>query len=171
MVLTRWSPWHGLFDAQREMDQLFRRVFDSASMLTPYQPGTRALGSGWTPAVDVFHREGDLVIRAELPGVNPEEDVEIYLRDNVLTVKGERRQEARHENGGTSRFESAYGAFERSVVLPQGVNPEDITATYENGILEVVVPGVAQLTAGKRIPIQAGSGRHALTTKGEKTTN
>src|SRR5918992_238937 len=80
----------------------------------------QALGSGRKPE--------DLVIRAELPGIDPEKDVEITLRDGLLTIRGERRHEERTSENGISRFESASGSFERSVVLPQGVKEDDITA-------------------------------------------
>jgi HSP20 family protein len=138
---------------QRDMDLLTRRLWGPAESRKT-----------WVPAVDVFHRGGDLVIRAELPGIDPENDVEITLRDGLLTIRGERRHEERTSENGMSRFESAFGSFERSVVLPQGVKEDDITAGYENGILEVVIPGVAELTGEKRIPVKAGSGRTAITT-------
>lgn len=161
MALTRWAPFQGLFDMQRDMDLLMRRFMGAGE-------GQR---QRWVPAVDVFHREGDLVVRAELPGVDVENDVEITLRDNLLTIKGERRLEQTNGNGNgqVARFESIYGSFERSVLLPDGVGEDDIQATYENGILEVVVPGVAELTAPKRIPIHAG-GQKAITTTGEKAS-
>ncbi len=153
MALTRWAPFQGLFDMQRDMDLLTRRLW-----------GPEERRKSWVPAVDVFHRGGDLVIRAELPGIDPEKDVEITVRDGLLTLRGERRHEERTNENGISRFESAYGSFERSVVLPEGVKDEDITAGYENGILEVVIPGVAELTGARRIPVEAGAGRKTIAT-------
>jgi HSP20 family protein len=146
------------------MDLLMRRVFDS-------WPGVGA-GVGeraWVPAVDVFQRQDDLVIRAELPGIDPEKDVDISVQDGALTIRGERRREERTEgNGSAYRLESSYGAFERSVLLPEGVDVDDIQASYENGILEVLVPGAARLSGARKIPVQAGSKRKALTTRGGK---
>ncbi len=159
MALTRWAPWQGLFDMQRDMDLLTRRFFGSELPLSR---------RSWVPAIDVFHREKDLVVRCELPGIDPEKDVEITLNENVLTIHGERRYEERQNANGGSRFESGYGSFSRSVVLPDGVTENDIQATYVNGILEVVVPGVLQMTEPKRISIEVGSGQKALTTHGEK---
>jgi HSP20 family protein len=162
MALIRWSPWQGLFDIHREMDSFLRRttpLFDNF-------PTSRLMGgtsSAWVPPVDVFHREKDLVIRAELPGINPEEDVDITVQDNALWIRGERRREERTERDGTYRIESSYGSFERGVPIPDGVRPEDITASYENGILEVVLPGAAELTGGRKIPVQVGSNHKALT--------
>jgi HSP20 family protein len=160
MALTRWTPWQGLFDMQRDMDLLTKRFFGN-----PDWPTVR---KGWVPAVDVFHRDKDLVIRAELPGIDPEKDVEISLDQNVLTIRGERRYEERSSSNGGSRFESGFGSFSRSILLPDGVKEDDIQATYENGILEVVVPGMLELTEPKRISIAVNSGRQALTTGGEK---
>lgn len=162
MALTRWAPWQGLFDMQRDMDLLTKRFFGSSDWPT----GRRS----WVPAVDVFYRDKDLVIRAELPGIDPENDVQIRLDQNVLTISGERRYEERAGGNGISRFESGFGSFSRSVMLPEGVGESDIQAAYEDGILEVVVPGVLELTEPKRIPIEVSSGRKALTTKGETTS-
>ena len=167
MALTRWAPWQGLFDIQRDMDLLMRRMFDS----TDFGGHTPAIGARrWVPAVDVLQRDGDLVIRAELPGIDPERDVEITLQENVLTIRGERRYEDHGNGNGVHRYESAYGTFQRSVLLPKGVTEKDINATYENGILELVVPGAVELAQGRRIPVQIGSGRKALTTKGRKAS-
>ena len=160
MALTRWTPWQGLFDMQRDMDLLTKRFFGSSDW-----PSVR---KSWVPAVDVFHRDKDLVIRAELPGIDPENDVEISLDQNVLTIRGERRHEERTSSNGGSRFESGYGSFSRSILLPEGAHESSIHASYENGILEVVVAGVLELTEPKKIAIEAGSGRKTLTTSGER---
>ena len=162
MVLTRWNPWQELFDMERQMTQLLKNTLGTTF--------TGARTQTWAPAIDVFVREGDLVVRAELPGINPENDVDIFVQEGALTIRGERRHEETH-NGGTgySRYESAYGSFSRTVPLPQGVDADSITATYENGILEVVVPKVAELTAAKKVPITVGQGQKALTTRGRKT--
>jgi HSP20 family protein len=161
MALVRWNPWNGVYGLQREMDLLMRRL--TGDWPTGFQ-STRP----WVPPVDVFHRDGDLVVRAELPGIDPEKDVEITLQQGVLTIRGERRHEERTNGEGMYRFESATGSFSRSVALPEGVKEEEIQAHYENGILEVVVPGVGELTGAKRIPIEVSGGRKALTTEGRK---
>jgi HSP20 family protein len=162
MALVRWNPWQGL-DLQRDMDALMRRLIGAFD-------GPGIASRGWVPAVDVFHRAKDLVIRAELPGIDPERDVEITVQDGMLTIRGERRQEERINHGGTFRYESASGRFERSVMLPEGVKEDDIRASYENGILEVVVPGAAELTEGRRIPVQVNGGRRrTLTARGHKS--
>ena len=164
-MLTKWNPWRDLFTLEKEMSDLTSKAFGSW-----FTPGARGgNGHSWAPAVDVFSREGNLVIRAELPGIDPEKDVDITVEDGVLYLRGERRHEDRTEGDNYYRFESSYGSFQRAIALPQGVKEEDIQASYQNGILEVVVPKAAELTGGKKIPITTGTNRQALTTEGHKT--
>ena len=165
-MLARWDPWKELLDVEREMRDVSRRVF-GPSWFTPVSL-TGAAGT-WSPAVDVFSRNGDLVVRAELPGIEPDKDVDITVEDGVLTIKGERRHEETTDEESYYRFESSYGSFQRSVPLPQGVNAENIAASYENGILEVVIPQAAELTAAKKIPVTAGgASKRALNDQGQK---
>jgi HSP20 family protein len=165
-MLARWNPWQDLFEIQREMDELGRQVLGSSGLMTLAR---RPNGNVWTPAVDLFSRGEDLVVKAELPGVDPERDINISLQDGVLTIRGERRHEDRTEKDHYYyRFESSYGSFQRSIPLPQGVREDDIRANYENGILEVVVPKGRQLAEAKKIPVVTGDQRKALTTKAQK---
>jgi HSP20 family protein len=164
-MLTRWNPWQDLFDVEREMRDIGRRVLGTGWF------APMAVDSGtatWAPVLDVFSRQGDLIVRAELPGIDPEKDVEITVEDGVLTIKGERRREQKTEEENYYRFESSYGSFQRSVSLPTNVKADDIAASYENGILEVVVPKAGELSSAKKIPVAAGSSKKALTTEGEK---
>ena len=165
-MLTRWNPWRDLFTLEREMSDLSNRFFGSG-WFTPLVRGTN--GNTWAPAVDVFSRDDNLVIRAELPGIDPEKDVDITMQDGVLYIRGERRHEERTERDNYYRFESHYGSFQRAVPLPEGVKEEEIQASYQNGILEVVVPKAGELSSAKKIPISVGSDRQALTTEGHKT--
>jgi len=107
----------------------------------------------WAPAIDVTSQNGDIVIRAELPGVKPE-DVDITLHDNVLTISGERKAEQEEERGGYYIRERRYGSFSRSLTLPQGVDESKINARYEHGVLELTVEGAAVLQEPKRIQIE-----------------
>jgi HSP20 family protein len=114
------------------------------------------------PAVDTFTRGDDVVVRAELPGVDPEKDLDISFQDNVLKIHGERRREDRADEEGYQRFESSYGSFERTIPLPEGVNADDIKASYERGILEVVVPNAAKVSSPKKIAVTSGEDRREL---------
>jgi HSP20 family protein len=155
MALVRWtSPWQFAREIEREFDALAQRMFSPG--LQPLGTAETAGRLGWSPAVDVLTRGDDLVVRAELPGVDPEKDVEISYHDGVLTLRGERRQEQRTEGERYFRLETTYGSFERSIPLPEGVNADTITASHKDGVLEIVVPGGArQVSGAKRIPVQA----------------
>jgi HSP20 family protein len=166
MALMKWDPWQEMLSAQRQAQDMFRRLF--GDWRAPESFGAFHGATGFAPAVETFSRDGDLVVRAELPGIDPEKDVDITFHDNVLTIRGERRRENKHEGDQYFRSESFYGMFERQVALPEGAQPEDISASYKDGILEVVVPKAAELSEPRKIPIASGSGRKALTTKGRK---
>lgn len=93
----------------------------------------------WSPQIEVFERGGNLVVHADLPGVR-RGDVEVNVDGDVLTIRGERRQEHRETEGGYRRTERSYGTFFRQIPLPDGVDPDEVQASYEDGVLEVVVP-------------------------------
>jgi HSP20 family protein len=111
-----------------------------ADMLSWLESGTGldVKSFGLTPVVRVedFVEEGTYVLRADMPGVDPEKDVEVLLEGEILTIRGERREEQKDKN----HHELHYGAFARSVQLPHGTDPEAVTARYNDGILEVRVP-------------------------------
>ena len=92
------------------------------------------------PAIDVFKRDDGLVIRMGLPGIDPEKDVHITTRDHELVIEGERRYEEKIDREAYYRMEASYGAFERRIPIPDGVDDDEIAATYVDGVLEVVVP-------------------------------
>ena len=99
--------------------------------------------------------EGDVrIIRAELPGVDPEEDVEISVHDGLLHIAGERTQRSEDRENGTVRTEFRYGRFERTVPLPAGSRAEDVTATYKDGVLEVRMPTQPQAREAAKVPVQ-----------------
>lgn len=163
-LLSRFSPWSAFTDLERQMDQLVKAAFRGIGFGEPAQ------AAAWTPAVDVFSRDNDLVIRAELPGVDPEKDVDITVAGGVLRIHGQRQSEHRDEGADYFRMETSYGAFERSIPLPEGVNVDDIKAVHRNGILEVVVPGAAQIAPAKKIPVQLeGAGAQQQTIEAQAT--
>jgi HSP20 family protein len=155
MLATRWNPWQDLFDMERQLGSLTRSFFG----------GQRDRNGRDTvvPVVDTLTRGDDIVVRAELPGVDPEKDIDVALQDNVLRIRGERRLENRTDGEDYVRMESSYGSFERTIPLPEGIDADDIKASYDRGILEVVVPGAARETTPKRIPVASGDQRRELT--------
>ncbi|MGI9556903.1 MAG: Hsp20/alpha crystallin family protein [Solirubrobacterales bacterium] len=131
-TLVRWRP-------AREIDSLpteLNRVFDGFF-------GGRGSGSGqtrrWVPAMDLAESEDNLVLTADLPGVG-EDDVEIEIKDGVLTVAGERSDQNTKKTGGYQRVERAYGKFSRSLTLPDGIDAGKVEAEFDNGVLGITIP-------------------------------
>jgi HSP20 family protein len=131
MALIRWEPARELNTLQNEMNRLFNTFID-----TPLPNGGTAGQRRWLPAMDLVETEDDFVLRADLPGVSQEE-VNIELEDNVLTISGQRKSEHEERKEGFHRVERAYGTFARSLTLPKGVNAEAIKASFDRGVLEV----------------------------------
>jgi len=93
----------------------------------------------WSPSVDIFETENELVLKADLPEVKAEE-IEVRVEDSTLTIKGERKFERDETTRGYHRIERSYGAFERSFTVPTSVDPEKVAAEYKNGVLTVKLP-------------------------------
>jgi len=94
---------------------------------------------GWMPAVDILEKDGNLLLRAELPGMT-EKEIDLKLDGHVLTLKGERKQEHEEKEGNFHRIERSYGSFSRSFTLPETADREKISAEYKNGVLTVTIP-------------------------------
>ena len=140
MALIRWEPARELVSLQNEMNRLFGTFFDSTgSPAGGNETGSAASAPRWVPAMDLVETADHFVLRADLPGLG-EEDVNIELEDNVLTVSGERKSEHEERSEGYYRVERASGGFSRSLTLPEGVNADGIEASFHNGVLEVRVP-------------------------------
>ena len=145
------SPFRGFYDMQSEMNRMFDEMFGNLA-----RTGSRQLGdqpTRWAPALDVLQEDGDIVVRAELPGVK-QEDVDITFQDGVLTISGVRKAEEEKEGSGYYVRERRYGSFRRSLTLPEGTDESKIHARYENGVLEVTVEGAAAVQEPKRIQIE-----------------
>jgi HSP20 family protein len=116
------------------------RIFDDA--FRGSRPGTEedwALGGTWAPAVDIYEKDGSIVLKAELPGVDPK-DVDVRVENNVLTLRGERKFDSEVKREEYHRVERAYGSFTRSFTLPNVVDTEHIKAEYKDGVLRVNLP-------------------------------
>jgi HSP20 family protein len=150
MALT---PFRGFWDTQSEFDRMFNDVM--RDFLGTRRAGGRTQQQLWAPRLEAYAKDGDLVLHADLPGVSLE-DVDITLDGNVLTISGEREVTTQQE--GVSYFlnELPYGAFRRSVAVPEGVDADSIKARFENGVLEVLLPGATTQIEPKRIAIEGG---------------
>lgn len=151
MAIMRWDPFGEVLKLQRDMDRIFSR------MGAP-EGRTTAAVSGWMPRINVKQAGDDLAVHVELAGIKPE-DVEIEVTDGVLTIKGERKSEAEKEGEGWLVRESSFGAFERSMVLPEGVDPASIKADFHDGMLEVHIPKALEAARPKTTKISIGAGQ------------
>ena len=111
----------------------------------------------WSPAVEVFERDNNLVVRAELPGLN-KDDVKVEMTDDGLVIQGERKREQQEKGEGWYRSERIYGQFYRLIPLPEGENAEQAKAQFENGVLEISVPIPESQRRRRSIPIETGGG-------------
>lgn len=123
--LTEWRP---MGDLRHRIDQLFRDL-GAGDVIT----------RGWSPSVDIVRDDEAIVLRADVPGIEPDE-VKISVGDGVLTVSGEHEEKTEEKKEHYVRRERHYGSFSRSMPLPSGVEPEDIKATTDKGVLEVTIP-------------------------------
>ena len=135
MALIRWEPVAELNTIQNEMNRLFNTFFDPAAPTGRGSGATRR----WLPPMDLVETPDHYVLRADLPGL-ADGDVNIQLEDNVLTVSGERAPKHEDEQEGYYRLERAFGAFSRSLTLPDGVDPEGVQAHFDRGVLEIRIP-------------------------------
>ena len=134
--LVRFDPFRDLASLQDRIDRLFE---DSFGRLRGPATSEALEGSLWSPAVDIVETDNEIVLRADLPGVEPK-DVDIQVQNGTLTLKGERKFESDVKEDNFRRIERVYGSFARSFALPQAVDPESVAAEYRNGVLEVKLP-------------------------------
>jgi HSP20 family protein len=133
MAIVRWEPFQNLVAPQRELDRFFREAF--SPVFGEGEVSTRT----WAPPVDIYENGDSLVLKAELPGVNPD-DVEIRVEDNTLYLKGERKFEKEVKEQNYHRVERSYGTFTRTFSLPNSVDADKVGATYKDGVLTLTMP-------------------------------
>jgi len=146
MALIRWNPTQDflpmpsdMLGMQREInrmfDSFFRGSLADADELT-----------AWSPSVDVAERENECVVKVELPGVQ-RDDVKITLQDNMLTIRGEKKQEKESKDASYHRVERTYGSFQRTFTLPTAVKADKVDANYKDGILTITLPKAEEAKA------------------------
>lgn len=144
---TRWaSPFRAVLRSPWELMESMDRMLETPDGNSPIR-------------VEEFVDGKTLVVRAEMPGVDPDKDVEITLADGYLNIRAQREEKEEHQDKGSYRSEFRYGSFSRSVALPEGVKEEDIKASYKDGVLEVRTPlpdSAAVSEAPKKLPITRG---------------
>jgi HSP20 family protein len=153
--MMRWDPFQDLRDAQEEMAQMAQMSPRLAHALGLHaQPQGSATTTAWAPALDISERKDAYLVTVELPGVEAE-DLDITLEDGLLTIQGERQFAHDSSEQQFHRVERRYGAFRRSITLPAQVQAEQIEASFDNGVLQIVVPKMEEAKP-KRIQVRPG---------------
>jgi HSP20 family protein len=156
--VSRYEPWQssGPFGLMRrftnEMDRVFDRMFEGFGSLGTERSGLWA-SERFSPEVDIFERDGKLVIRADLPGLN-KDDVKVDVTDDAVVIEGERKFEHEEREEGVYRAERGYGHFRRQIPLPEGVKTDNAIATFKNGVLEVALEATNLTKNRRRIQVQ-----------------
>jgi len=130
-TLSRFEPFRGYSSLQDQINRIFNESFDRSNEESSI--------TTWAPAVDIYETEHELVVKADLPDVKPEE-LDIRVENNILTIRGERKFEKKVSESNYLRVERSYGTFSRSFSLASTVNSEAIKADYKNGVLTLTVP-------------------------------
>ncbi len=134
MAIVKYDPWRDVLSLRDEIDRLFEDFF-------PVKSGERRdyLAEVWAPAIDIYETKDDVVVKAELPGMN-KEDIKINIVDNSLVIEGEKKQEKEVKEENYYRVERRYGVFRRAIEIPVPVKTENVEATYKDGVLEIKLP-------------------------------
>lgn len=148
--------WDEIAATQRRIDELVREFLGPRARLS-YPVHPLFLRRPFLPVTDVFTRGDDVVVRLEVPGIDPEKDVSVTFEEGQLVIRGERGREEEVKDEEYYRMEAAYGTFERRFPIPEGVDEDKIVAEYSDGILEVTLPKVAKVLEApkaKEIPVK-----------------
>jgi HSP20 family protein len=152
MAIVRWEPFRDLMSLQDRMNRLFDQSYGGA---TRGNDEDWALGGSWAPAVDIYEKDGNIVLKAELPGIDPK-TVDVRVENNVLTLRGERKFEEEVKKDDFHRVERAYGTFTRSFTLPALVDTDKIKAEFKDGVLKLTIPKKNEAKP-KQIQVQVAS--------------
>jgi HSP20 family protein len=160
MNIIKYDPFREMRSLQDEVNRLFASSFNRGD--------NEIVRGAWSPSVDIFENKDQIVLEAELPGMNAD-DVNISIENNVLTIHGERKFEKKDKGDNFHRVERSYGSFTRSFTLPPTVSSENANAEFENGVLRLTL-AKREEAKPRRIEIKAGEGSQAKTieTKAEK---
>ncbi|HEY5885018.1 MAG TPA: Hsp20/alpha crystallin family protein [Pyrinomonadaceae bacterium] len=166
MSIVRYDPFRDLRTLQEEVNRLF-----SSNLTRGF--GEEGIGRGaWNPSVDIYENKDHIILEAELPGMK-QDDFELTVENNVITLRGERQFEKKEDSDNYHRVERSYGSFTRSFTLPQTVSAEGATAEYTNGVLRVTLPKREE-TKARRIQVSnesAPASGKTIEAKAESTKN
>jgi len=165
-TMMRWDPFQDLRSAQDEMAQMSPMLAHALGLHTQ-QGNERAMTTAWAPALDISERKDAYLVTVELPGVEAE-DLDITMEDGLMTIQGERQFTHDSSEEQFHRIERRYGAFRRAITLPAQVQAEQIQASADNGVLQIVVPKMEEAKP-KRIQVRPGRAE-ILAASSEATT-
>jgi HSP20 family protein len=166
-TMMRWDPFQDLRTAQDEMAQMSPTLAHALG-LHAQQGSGRAASTAWAPALDISERKDAYLVTVELPGLKPE-DLDITMEDGLLTIQGERQFTSESSEQQFHRVERRYGAFRRSITLPAHVMAEGIQASFEDGVLEILVPKAEEATP-KRIQVRPGRAEAPVASSGSASS-
>jgi len=146
-----FSPFSMMSRFADEMDRMFENFGFGRGALGPWA-GQSAM-STWSPQIEVFERNGQFIVRADLPGLT-KDDVKVEVTDDALTIQGERKQEHEESREGWHRSERSYGSFFRSIPLPEGISAEEAKANFHDGVLEITMPAPQRQGRSRSIEIK-----------------
>ena len=168
-TMMRWDPFQDLRDAQEEMAQMAQMSPMLAHALGLHgQPQGSGTATAWAPALDISERKDAYLVTVELPGVEAD-DLDITMEDGLLTIQGERHFAHDSSEQQFHRVERRYGAFRRSITLPAHAMAEGIQASFEDGVLQILVPK-AEEAKPKRIQVRPGRTEVPAASRGSKDT-
>lgn len=142
MAIIRWDPFRDLITLREKMNRLFEDTFAARG------EEKDLMASTWTPSVDIYETENDVILTAEIPGIE-DKGIEIKIEDSTLSIKGERKLEKETKEENYHRIERAYGTFYRSFTIPHNVDQDKIQAEHENGVLKITMPRKPELKPQK----------------------
>lgn len=151
MALERWRPRLMGWSPVREIARLEKEMEDVFGRLPAWPWGDRS--PGWAPAVDMIDQKDELLLRADLPGLD-EKDIEVTMQDGTITIRGERKEEKEEKKEDYYCCERSYGAFARTLMLPMNIDPDKVKATFSKGVLEIHLPK-AKEAKGKKVEVKA----------------
>jgi len=160
--MNRWDtsgfgPFAWMRQMQDQLDRAFSSIWSGSGTTSSWSPDNVFGPSDWAPAIDMFQRGNDLVIRADVPGLS-KDDITVDIADDQVTIRGERRYDHEEERDGVFRSERSYGSFCRVVPLPQGAIADSAKANFNNGVLEIVVQAPSfDVRRGRRVEIKEGA--------------
>jgi HSP20 family protein len=163
-TMTRWDPFQDLRSAQDEMAQMSPMLAHALGLPTQQASG-QATTTAWAPALDISERTDAYLVTVELPGLKPE-DLDLTMEDGLLTIQGERQFTSESSEQQFHRVERRYGTFRRSITLPAHVMAEGIQASFEDGVLQILVPKAEEATP-KRIQVRPVRAKKASTASSE----